>query len=99
ERRASRQVAGCECEGRGGGPAWLVRHRQRRVGYQGCAVLGLRRRSTGLGGLEDAGKRGQDLLIALCSPRATTIWRPAVPAFQSQNNIKEEYLASQKCWP
>ena len=37
----------------------------RRARRQGRAVLGLRRHSAGLGRLEDAGERGQDLLIGI----------------------------------
>ena len=48
-----------------GSPERIVRDRQGRPGRQGRAVLGLRRHSAGLGCLEDAGKRGQDLLIGL----------------------------------
>src|SRR5258707_15162100 len=52
-------------------PVGLVRHRQGRARRQGPDVLGYRRNSAGLGGVEDAGERDQDFLIrlALTSPR------------------------------
>ncbi len=54
----------------------LVRHRVRRARRQGRAVLGLRRHSAGLGCLEDAGKRGQDLLIEHRLARGTDSFVP-----------------------
>ena len=42
----------------------LLRHRLRRARRQGCAVLGLRRHPAGMGCLDDAAERDQDLLIA-----------------------------------
>ena len=67
EEVAKLQAAGAQSEA--GGPARLVRHRQGWPRRQGRAVLGLRRHPAGLGRLEDAGKRGQDLLIAALASR------------------------------
>ncbi len=77
ERRRGRQAAGGECEERGRSAARLVRHRQGRARCQGRAVLGLCRHPARLGRVEDAGKRGQDFLIAASSPRDGNR-RPAV---------------------
>ena len=75
ERGGGRKAAGGERQGRRVGPSRLVRHRNWRARRQGGAVLGLRRHPARLGRLEDAGERGQDILIA-SSDRGT---RSSVP--------------------
>ncbi|MGX1325140.1 MFS family permease [Bradyrhizobium sp. USDA 377] len=67
EGRRCRQVAGGERQRCSRGAARLLWHRLWRARRQGGAVLGFRRRSLGLGCLEDAGERGQDFLIARSS--------------------------------
>ncbi len=66
---AKLQAAGAKSEA--ADTARLVRHRQGRPGCKGGIVLGLRRHPARLGRVEDAGKRGQDPLIAARSSRGT----------------------------
>ena len=83
---------------RGRGAARLVRHRQGRARRQGRAVLGLCRHPAGLGRLEDAGKRGQDLLIAASIAAGRSMCVPRRSSFQSINEQDQgDFHASHQC--
>src|SRR3984957_2284061 len=89
ERCGYRKAADCWRKRRRG--FRIIRYRKRRSRRQSGAVLGLRRHSAGLGYLDHATERGQDLLIvgSMSAGAARNLDRPQRFVFSSQLNEQD----------